>query len=433
MSCKAPEANGVLHADLGGKFCQFCGQHLRPRDSDKKATSIELLVINDDDTVTATKSSWKPNKRSKTRHLSDDADNNNRSEADKHARVPRRPAPHPLIKKESTSMTKATYIPAASEIDRDSSTEFFLQAARQANAAREKSATSNPPDKSNTQFYHFNITVCRGKWIRNDNDRLPIPVYLNKSFEMLHNYETAIRKTPISNITDWWERLASVPFIRKKEMERAYPSVAFYKSFTASSFTDLDMQAVQAKNIRTIWTSLNSSKAKADGKEHRRIFVCYQDLEVIPLNEADTVFETSTKEETKSAEDKPAKIKLERGVKREATGSPIIKRSGSTDSLRSLSHYIPKKSSNLSPESVPRTPTPRTPTPRTPTPRSPTPLTPTPRSPLRTKPLESVEGADSVASNSRDVVASSSKEIKIAPIRVSSRSTKAIPARRFDE
>ncbi|OTA95618.1 hypothetical protein M434DRAFT_28742 [Hypoxylon sp. CO27-5] len=417
--CPAPESYGASHARMSAnniKYCQFCGA----RCSRTNTNSVETLVINDDDdtfTVSNT-NSWKPNNRSKSTKRKSYEDKN-LSPADRHALVPRKPAPSPLMLKREATPLMMTAIPASSEMDKRLATEFFLEAAKFSNIVRDRSSKKNPPHNSATNWYPFNVTISITKWTVDHNSPLLIPVYTSGSFQIIHNFDTSVRGTRIINISDWWERLASAAFVRKKEFAGVYP-VAFYKNLTKTSFTDLDIEAQRAQDVRTVWDSLPPAKSQG-GKEYRRIHVTYQDIKNIPKKEdTDSEPEPRTNDESDEDEKDAVRVKIEKGQrKRKASTSisagssrrpPPIKRSDSDESLPSLKSIF--KSPSRTTKSPPRA------TPSPPAESSDEePYTPTRELAIRTTPANSPQ-------------ANLSQE---ASLRISSRITKAIPATRYGE
>ncbi|KAI1098945.1 hypothetical protein F4804DRAFT_101345, partial [Jackrogersella minutella] len=296
--CPAPESYGASHTRMSEnnmKFCHFCGASLSSR-----TNQAPIPGDNDDDSILITdSSSWKPNNRPKKKTSSD-----NFSPADILARVPRRPAPKPLIPKREYSPIMTTAIPAASEMERRSATNFLLYAAEFSNTVRDRSSKKNPPHSSSSNWFAFNITISITKWKIDLNDPLPIPIYISGSFQIVHNYDTTVKGSRITDIDDWWDRFASTPYVRKVELEKVY-KVAFFKNLTKTSFTDLDIEARRALDIRTVWDSLPPAKSHG-GKEHRKIHVTYQNITYVE-KESD-----EEKEEDLSEEEVKVKVKKER-------------------------------------------------------------------------------------------------------------------------
>ncbi|KAI2473358.1 hypothetical protein F4781DRAFT_189096 [Annulohypoxylon bovei var. microspora] len=425
-ACPSFDSYGASHARMANnnmKFCQFCGTSLLARTNRSYTGEDDSVLITD-------ASSWKPNERSK-RLASDE----HLSPADRLALIPRRPAPPALIKREYPA---AMSIPASSD-------------------PKNGSTKKNPPHHSAANWFHFNITISITKWTIDHNDPIPIPRFHFGSFQIVHNFDTSIRGTRITGINDWWDRLASASFVRKDNFASVYP-VAFYKNLTKTSFTDLNVEAQDASDVRTVWDSLPPTKSPS-GKQYRKIHVTFQNITHIPKDE-DSEAESRTKAESDDDVDEPrVKIKEEPGVK--IKEEPVSKKRKASASMSAGSPFPPHRPSPPKPqfmryESVSslesltdffglrekaeddsRTKEPSA----SPTQTATTPsqgriaLTPPMHLPFRPSPANSpvaVKTVDPKEIENRGKQGKGEKQGK-APVRVSSRSTKAIPASRLGE
>ncbi|KAI8957880.1 hypothetical protein F5Y11DRAFT_338004 [Daldinia sp. FL1419] len=317
-------------AGLG--FCQFCGvplQRVGDTSSDEPTShrtknirsdnvtsrrtsnisSNEPIIIPSDDES----DDHSPTKLVKRINPRSYEDSNMLSPADQLAVLRRpRPNPRPLLPKTEFSIPPMTQVPASSE------------------ALREAQRSSKKHLSSSNAWFHFNLSICIVKFTLDENDELPMPLFVHNSLETLYNYDTAVRGERIFGIHDWWERLASQNFQRKKDLDKAYP-ITFYKTLTNRAFTNLNIEAENAEDVRTIWNSLLPTKSQ-NGKEHRKIFVAYQKIRTIPKVEADLPSPDIRTKVEDDFDNMPIKLEDSRPIKAERL-SPMIKAESQEDSL----------------------------------------------------------------------------------------------------